>query len=1171
MTTTPTLWRSSQQANTTDSGTGGDDQVGIKMVGLANGNFIALWQSNTDDGPGFTAGNDVIGQLYDAEGNPIGAEFIANGSFNADDEGRIDAAALPNGNFALVFEDTDANGTSIRFNIRSPSGSFISSGTIAPDPGAGDIGDAAITVNSDGSFLVAYQQRDIAGNQTATFATIVDAAGTAGSPFLLLSGNLSDDVGAGNQQVNVTTLVNTVSPGSPGNYVIIARQLDGDTGFNMRIVNSTGGNVLGFTEVSNTLGDGENDVAPTVAALSGGGFVVVWQNTDASDTDILFQRYNAAGVAQGGQVNVDDDSGTDNDRTPDVVGLSDGGFVVVWDNNEAGTIALKRFDANGVLVGTEEIVATDLFVSHSSPTISLTDDGRLLVGFGTSIFTGGVNFDNDVRYAIYDPRENVINGDGTSETITSRIDGATVNGLGGNDTLLGQDAADTLRGGDGDDTIRGRGGDDFIEGGLNADTIFGDDGNDTIFANTQADPDGSGVADTISGGIGNDIITGSAAGDSINGDADDDRIDGGGGADNLQGGTGFDTFVYNTGEAASGEIIDGGDDDDRVLVQSDETFVDATFVGIEEIEFDASFVTPRSITVAAAQIGAGLDSKLTVDFNANNTEDKFRVEMLGATTVDLSQFTIQDFDPAGSENDHIIILGDGDDETMRGTNQRDEIFALEGNDVLDGGEGGDHLSGGLGSDRATYEHAALGVTANLSDSTKNTGEAAGDTYNSIENLTGSALGDNLTGTNGINSIIAGANDDVVFGLNGDDSLFGQDGNDILNGGVGGDSLSGGLGSDRATYENAAAGVVAALLSPAQNTGEALGDTFTSIENLTGSAFADTLKGTNSTNSLIGGAGDDNIIGFGGDDNLFGQDGNDILNGGAGADDLSGGLGSDRATYADAAAGVTAALLSPATNTGDAAGDTFTSVENLTGSDFDDKLTGTNSTNSLIGGDGKDTLIGLGGDDNLFGQDGDDTFDGGAGADDFSGGNGTDTVTYDSAAVGVVASLAAAATNTNDAAGDTYSSIENLTGSGFGDTLTGNNVINVIVGGAGSDLLFGRLGNDTLTGNAGKDQFVFDTAVGATNVDTITDFIFVDDTIRLDDAIFNAIVGTGTLTAAQFVANTTGLAGDADDRIIYETDTGNIFYDTNGNSAGGSTLFAIVGAGLGITNADFLIF
>ena len=103
MTTTPILWRADQQANTIDSGAGGDDQTGIRLVGLANGNFVALWESNTDDGVASSSGTDIVGQLYDPEGNAIGGEFRANDTFFADDEGVFEAAALPNGNFVVVY------------------------------------------------------------------------------------------------------------------------------------------------------------------------------------------------------------------------------------------------------------------------------------------------------------------------------------------------------------------------------------------------------------------------------------------------------------------------------------------------------------------------------------------------------------------------------------------------------------------------------------------------------------------------------------------------------------------------------------------------------------------------------------------------------------------------------------------------------------------------------------------------------------------------------------------------------------------------------------------------------------------------------------------------------------------------------------------------------------
>ena len=127
-------------------------------------------------------------------------------------------------------------------------------------------------------------------------------------------------------------------------------------------------------------------------------------------------------------------------------------------------------------------------------------------------------------------------------------------------------------------------------------------------------------------------------------------------------------------------------------------------------------------------------------------------------------------------------------------------------------------------------------------------------------------------------------------------------------------------------------------------------------------------------------------------------------------------------------------------------------------------------------------------------------------------------------------------------------------------------------GAGDDYLRGYLGNDILYGQAGKDTFIFNTALNAaTNVDRIMDFLGVDDTIWIDDLIFADAGPLGTLAAAAFRANTTGLAGDASDRIIYETDTGKLFYDAEGNAAGFAGVhFATLNAGLAVTAADFVV-
>jgi Ca2+-binding RTX toxin-like protein len=242
-----------------------------------------------------------------------------------------------------------------------------------------------------------------------------------------------------------------------------------------------------------------------------------------------------------------------------------------------------------------------------------------------------------------------------------------------------------------------------------------------------------------------------------------------------------------------------------------------------------------------------------------------------------------------------------------------------------------------------------------------------------------------------------------------------------------------------------------------------------------------------------------------------------------------------------------------------------------GDDLYDGRLGTVVAGEVRGEGGNDRIYTGAGNDTLLGGDGNDTLMGGAGADYLSGGAGIDRAAYTTAKAGLTVSLANSTLNTGDAKGDTFNSIENLTGSDFSDNLFGTNGINVISGGAGNDVIKGYNGNDTLAGGAGKDVFIFSSALNAaSNVDTITDFIFADDTVQLDNAVFTALTTLGTLAAAAFRANTTGLAQDASDRIIYETDTGELYYDFNGNAAGGGVLFAKLDPGLGITNADFVV-
>jgi Ca2+-binding RTX toxin-like protein len=192
---------------------------------------------------------------------------------------------------------------------------------------------------------------------------------------------------------------------------------------------------------------------------------------------------------------------------------------------------------------------------------------------------------------------------------------------------------------------------------------------------------------------------------------------------------------------------------------------------------------------------------------------------------------------------------------------------------------------------------------------------------------------------------------------------------------------------------------------------------------------------------------------------------------------------------------------------------------------------------------------------------------GVGNNTIDGGTGTDTVVYSAlktsvgSTLGVKVNLMNTAIQITGSSGsDLLLSIENLTGSNKNDTLGGNSAANVLNGG---------LGNDILTGGAGKDVFVFDTALNR-NVDQIKDFSVVDDTIQLENSVFKQLSSTGSLKASYFVKNTTGKANDTDDFIIYDTDSGALFYDADGSGAGAAVQFAIVSIGVVLTAADFIV-
>lgn len=140
-----------------------------------------------------------------------------------------------------------------------------------------------------------------------------------------------------------------------------------------------------------------------------------------------------------------------------------------------------------------------------------------------------------------------------------------------------------------------------------------------------------------------------------------------------------------------------------------------------------------------------------------------------------------------------------------------------------------------------------------------------------------------------------------------------------------------------------------------------------------------------------------------------------------------------------------------------------------------------------------------------------------------------------------------------------------------DRLSGGLGADVLKGGGGNDFLYGGLGNDKLYGGSGKDSFVFDTKPNkTTNKDTIVDFSVKDDTIRLDNAVFTKAGANGAFKSGAFWASTSGKAHDASDRIIYDTDGGQLYYDADGSGKGAAVQFAQLSKNLMMTYKDFYI-
>ncbi|WP_043342148.1 calcium-binding protein [Belnapia moabensis] len=707
-------------------------------------------------------------------------------------------------------------------------------------------------------------------------------------------------------------------------------------------------------------------------------------------------------------------------------------------------------------------------------------------------------------------------------------------------------------------------GDDWIDGQGNDDWIAGGDGNDTIL--------GGAGADLLESGVGND---------SLNGGAGDDTLRGGQGVDLLSGGTGIDWVDYSA--AAAGVRVDLA-----AGTALDDSGATDTLSGIEHVAGSAFDDTLAGGAGANTfRPGAGADR---IDGGAGFDAVRYDEEgIIQGAIVNLA--TGLATDPWGFKDTLLGLEGAygtslADDLTGRADDTNSHLRGLAGDDTLRAPQADTRVL-------ADYRESPDRVLVNLSASaiivdgvlvaagTAEDGYGTTDTFDKIQGIIGSAFGDYLRG--GDQPWEYG---DRLFGWAGDDTLLGGDGDDTLMGGQGVDAYEGGGGMDFLSFAPYAAsegtqtqGAVASLHTGiVENDGwgnrESLG-AINTIDVLIGTALGDVLEGKRISQTDDPGLFDNQMMCH--------------LRGGDGADTL----------MAPEIAGwgrwISADYLMDADANGDGFG-VVVDLERQTASDGWDNTDLLLRIGATRGSAFRDRLVGDAGDNWFRGEGGDDTID---------GGSGIDLVSYWSADASVTLDLAAGTAADGLGGMDILSSIEHAVGSmNWGDRLHGSSAANRLNGYAGDDLLDGRDGTDTLlggdgadtllggaggdrleggkgvdalTGGAGLDAFVF--AAPNLGADTISEFKSMDDQIWISAGGFSVLLGEldsggdGLLDGSRFVASCGGKATGSLAQVCYDTASGKLYWDTDGNDTDGvddRVLFAILSEKPALDAGDFTI-
>lgn len=439
---------------------------------------------------------------------------------------------------------------------------------------------------------------------------------------------------------------------------------------------------------------------------------------------------------------------------------------------------------------------------------------------------------------------------------------------------------DTIIGTSNDDLIRALAGDDYVEGLSGNDTIEGGDGVDDLF-----------------GGSGNDLLIGGNGSDALEGEAGNDTLVGNAGFDFLYGGEGFDIVDFSYTTSLDPLVIDLAAQNREIVLGTDGNTVEylpffgqlarwedgyqeviTDFEGAYSAQADDRLTGNDAANLFVSnggddlvlglggndfiQPGSGND---TVDGGAGSDMVSF-VDAAAAVSVDLATQSATTGGEANSLRNIENVTGSIFGDYIVGDDQDNRLRGLGDYDWFVGSGGADQYDGGNGRDMVSYAAAGSAVTVDLAQGRGLAGQALGDRYTSVERITGSSFADVLSGDDGMNDL---------RGLGGYDTFFGSAG--------GRERFDGGSGFDTVSYAHSGAGVIASLARGFGTGGDAALDLYTSIESLGGTSYDDILTGEDGRNNLRALGGDDIIFGRGGIDRIAGGRGDDTIDGGDGSD------------------------------------------------------------------------------------------------------------------------------------------------------------------------------------------------------------------------------------------------------------------------------------------------